>query len=70
MSVKIGETLKYMFIGSIWLILAQIAHLCHVRLYVCMSVCLSVTIQNTHFRVSWRLLVEGRIANIDLQRQV
>ena len=33
----------------------------------CQCVCVSVTIQNTHFRVSWRLLVEGYIANIGLQ---
>ena len=32
----------------------------------CPSVCRSVTIQNTHFRVSWRLLVDGRMANIGL----
>ena len=34
--------------------------------FVCLSVCLFVTIENTLFRRSWRLLVEGRIANIDL----
>ena len=38
-----------------------------VAMSVCMSVCLSVTIQNAHFRMSWRLLVEGLIASIGLQ---
>ena len=33
----------------------------------CSSICLSVTIQNYHFPVSWRLLIKGRIANIGLQ---
>ena len=37
-------------------------------LSVCLSVCLlSVTIQNTPFRVSWRLLVKGHIANIGIR---
>ena len=31
------------------------------------SISRSVTIQNTHFQVSWRLLVEGRIANIGIR---
>ena len=33
----------------------------------CMSVCLSVTIQNNFFRRSWRLMVEECIANIGMQ---
>ena len=32
----------------------------------CTLVCLFEPSQNTHFRVSWRLLVKGRIANIGL----
>ena len=33
---------------------------------VCLSVCLSAPLQNTHFRVSWRLLFEERTPNIGL----
>ena len=35
-----------------------------------MSLCMCVTILNTHFRVSWRLLFKECIANIGLQRQI
>ena len=40
-----------------------------VAMSVCVSVLESVTIQNTHFQVSWRLLVEGCNANIGLLTQ-
>ena len=34
---------------------------------VCLCVCPSVPSPNTHFRLNWRLLVEGHIANISLR---
>ena len=46
----------------------EIWQFCHsVAMSICLFVCLSVTIQNTHVQRSWRLLIEGRIANIGLQ---
>ena len=40
---------------------------CISAMSVCLYVCVPVTIQNSHFPVSWRLTVKGCIANFGLQ---